>query len=564
MPAGSVPAVIGAHGAVNGLSPNADQVDQSTSEPVILDALVVGAGFAGVHLLKKLRDEGYSAKLVEAGSDYGGVWYWNRYPGARVDIPGQQYQLADPALWTDWSWKQRFPGSAELRAYFAYVAEKYDLRKDSLFDQSIISAVWQSTEQRWLICTDKGMTFKAKFFLPCVGFSAKRYMPDWKGVEKFKGVWMHPSHWPKEDLDEDGKRVAIIGTGATGVQLVQQISQKAKELVAFQRTPAIATPMVQVDFKGTEQSIPRDQYAASFAAREVSFSGVAGLNFLPKAAFDHTPEQRKEVYERAWEEGDFTLWLGTYYDTLFSPDANTEAYNFWRGKTRPRIDDPRKKNLLAPMVKAHSLGVKRMPLEQGYYVAFNQPNVHLVDTNETPVVEVTECGINTTERAWDFDFVICATGYDAITGGLLHMGICGEQGVTVPQKWESGVKTSMGMATGGFPNMFFPHGPQGPTAFCNGPMCAEMQGNWIVNLMSYMRANGAGSVQASKESEEQWAVEVSALANASLLPGAKSWYMGANIPGKRRELLVYLGGVPEYYKRANACADKGYEGFEFQ
>lgn len=248
---------------------------------------------------------------------------------ARVDVATPQYEFSDPALWAGWKWKQRFPGGAELRAYFSYVAQKWDLRRDTVFDHFVTSAAWDAAEQRWLINTDKGMTFKAKFFLPSVGFAAKRHIPDWKGVNSFKGALVHSSHWPEEEPNLEGKRVAIIGTGATGVQLAQEISQVAKELVIFQRTPNLALPMGQIDYQGTEQSIPQDEYAELFAARDTSWGGIPTLAFLPTATFDHTPEQRKETYEQLWKEGDFSFWLGTYYDMLFSPNANTEAYNFW-------------------------------------------------------------------------------------------------------------------------------------------------------------------------------------------------------------------------------------------
>ncbi|KAF2019096.1 cyclopentanone 1,2-monooxygenase [Aaosphaeria arxii CBS 175.79] len=529
-----------------------------------LDALIVGAGFGGVWQLKRLRDEGYKVKLVECGDNYGGVWYWNRYPGARVDSAIPFYEFSDPALWKDWTWKERFPGSAELRSYFSYVADKWDLRKDTQFETFVSSATWDDVESRWTIKTKAGETYKVKYFLLNTGFAAKRYIPDWEGIDKFKGTFLHPSYWPHEEPDLKGKRVAVIGTGSTGIQIAQELSKVADHLTVFQRTCNMSLPMRQVEYVPPEQYFPKPEYPALFEGRTDSFSGFA-FNFLPRSTFDDEPEERAKTYEKLWAEGDFSFWLATYYDMLFTKEANNEAYKFWRDKTRAKINDPKVAEILAPTEQPYAFGCKRISLEQGYFEIYNQPNVSLVDTSSkgTPIVEITEKGIKTSEKEHEFDFIVCATGYDAVTGGLCQIDIKGPSGVSLKEHWsESGAKTYLGLGSSGFPNMFFTYGPQGPTALCNGPTCAQLQGDWIVNAMNYMKEKNLKKIVPTKESEAEYKELIWKLANASLLPTVDSWYMGTNIPGKTREPMIYLGGVPTYYKTINESAANGYTGFE--
>ncbi|CAF3645598.1 hypothetical protein SNK05_010390 [Fusarium graminearum] len=528
---------------------------------IVLDALIVGGGFGGVYQLKRLRDEGYNVKLVDMASDYAGVWFWNRYPGARVDSSVPHYEFSDPELWRDWNWTERFPGSAELRDYFAYVAKKWDLRKDTLFNTCISQCDWDENTNRWTIQSRDGKRFSAQYLLLNTGFAAKRHTPDWKGIDQFRGTWIHPSYWPHEEPDLKGKKIAVIGTGSTGVQLAQELSKAASEFVLFQRSPNLALPMKQIKY--SPKSIPEDRYKEVYQGRHDSFSGF-DFNFLPRNTFSDDPKSRLALYEDLWTHGDFHFWLATYQDMLFDEKANEEAYNFWKSKVRCRINDPRHKELLAPEKQPYSFGCKRISLESGYFEIFNQPNVSLVDVNATPVVEVTERGIKTTEKEWELDIVVCATGFDAITGGMLDMNITGASGLKLTDKWKTGAKTYLGMAVAGFPNMFFTYGPQAPTALCNGPTCAESQGEFIVSLMKYMSKHGSHVVETLQESEAEWGATVRDFANASLLPSTKSWYMGDNIPGKPRECLIYLGGVPTYTNTLEGCGDSGYKGFHFK
>ncbi|KAI6084587.1 cyclopentanone 1,2-monooxygenase [Hypoxylon rubiginosum] len=529
-----------------------------------LDALVIGSGFGGVYQLKKLRDEGYKVKLVESGTGYGGIWHWSRYPGARVDSHAPHYQFSDPELWKEWHWKQRFPDHNELRAYFEFVADKWDLGKDTYFETHVTSAKWDEEEHKWIITASNGKIFRATYFLPHCGIAASRTMPNWKGLGSFKGMLVHSSYWPHEQPVLKGKKIAVVGTGSTGVQLSHAVSKEAGELVVFQRTPAMPLQMRQVNYDDDEESKPKEELEQFFKDREDGYWGF-DFGFLGKGTFEDDEATRKASYEALWKAGDFTFWLGTYTDMLFNDAANYEAYKFWREKTRARIQDPRLQELLAPEKQPYPFGCKRVPLEQGYFEMFNKPNVDLVDVNSTPIVEVTEKGIRTTEKELEFDIIILATGFDAVTGGLTSIDIRGIDGVSLKEKFqERGPTTYCGISAAGFPNMFFINGPQSPNAFCNGPTCAELQGNWIADVMNHNRDAGISAIVADDESEKQWGELTETIAYASLLPKAKSWYMGDNIPGKPRRSQMYLGGVPGYYEKLKSCAAEGYKGFHFQ
>lgn len=489
----------------------------------MLDALIVGAGFGGIYQLKRLRDEGYNVKLVDFASDYGGTWYWNRYPGARVDSDIPFYEYSDPSLWKEFMWKSRFPGSAEMREYFAFVAEKWDLRKDTDFNTFISGAQWNEAASSWSISTkDNNKTYQARFLLLNTGFAAKRYTPDWDGVNKFAGTWLHTSFWPKQEPDIKGKKVALIGTGATGVQVAEALNNVAGELVVFQRTPNFALPMKQVLFTGEEQAAAKKDHQGFLEQRKESFTGFS-FTFLDRNTFDDDKVNRRATYEKLWAYGDLHYWLGTYKDMLFTDEANLEAYNFWKEKVRARIHDKSLWETLAPEVAPHSFGCKQTCLERQYYEIFNKPHVSLVDVNKTPVVSVTERGIRTTEKEWDFDYIICATGFDAGTGGLTQIDIRGPSGETLGEKWDKGgLKSHLGLAVAGFPNMFYTYGPQAPTGVGNGPTCAEYQGDFILQAMNTMREKGLRRVEADKTAEEEWSRDISALANTTLFPGTKS------------------------------------------
>jgi cation diffusion facilitator CzcD-associated flavoprotein CzcO len=507
-----------------------------------LDILVVGAGFSGVYQLWKLRNEGYKIKLVDAGSDFGGVWHWNRYPGLRVDSDIPHYEYSIPEVWKDWKWSERYPGGAELQKYFAHVDRKLDLRKDCQFNTVVTRATFDGG--LWHVDTKDSGSFKTRYLLLNIGIGAKRYTPDLEGIDTYQGQCLHSSSWPQTGLDMHGKRIAVIGTGATGVQIAQQAAKVGKELIVFQRTPNLALPMGQKKYFGGARPKPEAEYPRHFCHRNETFSGFT-WDFNGRKTFDDTPEQRRETYENLWKQGDFQFWLATYNDMLFDPKANEEAYNFWRDKTRQRIKDPRKQELLAPMIQPHPFGTKRPSLEQGYFEVFNQDNVELVDINATPIVKLTKKGIQTAGKEYEVDIVILATGFDSVTGPFKQIDIRGPSGLSLSEKWADGSLTYLGVSANGFPNMFFTYGPQAPTGFCNGPTCSEMQGNWIADCLNYMREHQLSTIEPTHEAETNWRQVVHDFAFASLLPRAKSVShskFGSHIPLIRANGSVVVHG----------------------
>lgn len=529
-------------------------------EPVAeLDALVVGAGFAGLYLLYRLRRQGFSVRLFEAGADLGGIWYWNCYPGARVDshVPVYEYSLEE--VWRDWRWTERFPSWRELRRYFRHVDRKLDLVRDIRFRTRVSAARYDEARRRWTVEAEDGTVVRARFLTLCTGFASKPYVPELDGLERFAGEWHHTAWWPQEGVDWAGRRVGVIGTGASGVQVIQEASRQAAQLTVFQRTPVMALPMRQRKLTDEDQRRLQREYPEVFRRRRETFGGF-DINTIERSALEVSAEERRAVYEDLWGRGGFHFWIGTFHDVLTNEDANRTAYEFWRDKTRARIADPMLAEKLAPMEPPHPFGVKRPSLEQGYFEVFNQPHVRLVDLRETPVERITPEGVRTRAGEHPLDVLVLATGFDAVTGGLTQIDLRGSEGTTLRAKWARGVRTHLGLACAGFPNLFFVYGPQSPSGFCNGPTCAELQGDWIVECLEHLREHGVTRIEATPSAEEAWTKHVDELAEATLFPRADSWYMGANIPGKPRQLLNYPG-VPLYTQRCAESAARGYEGF---
>ncbi|KAF9259394.1 FAD dependent oxidoreductase [Marasmius fiardii PR-910] len=535
---------------------------QTNGQEMEIDVLVVGAGFGGVLALQSFREAGFSAKIVEAGSDMGGVWYWNSYPGARVDSDLPIYQLTDERLWKDWSWTEKFPGSKEIREYFHHVDKKFDLSRDVIFNTRITAAQWDADTQRWIVRADDGSVYRPQWFILCTGIGAKPYTPPFKGLDSFKGVVHHTAGWPENGVDFKGKKVGIIGTGATGVQVIQEVGPVAGHLTVFQRTPNLALPMNQATIDERYQDNLKDIYPSYFRRRHETFGGFTyDLDKRPTMSIPY--DERMLFWEDLWSMGGFRFWVGNFADIFTDQEANDAAYAFWRRKVRQRIHDPVMQEKLAPTVPPHPFGCKRPSLEQYYYEIFNQPNVSLVDINESPMDEVTEKGIRTKDgKEYELEILIVATGYDAVTGGITQIDIRGTDGVLIGDKWKDGVYTSFGMMTANYPNMLFMYGPQAPTSFCNGPSCTELQNKWILDLVKFTREQGLSSVVPSRQAEEDWRDLVHELSGLGLWHKAKSWYMGANIPGKKVEPLNFTGGVPMYKQKLQEAADGGYPEFE--
>jgi len=529
-----------------------------------LDAIIVGAGFSGLYLLDRLREKGFKVHLVEAGSDIGGIWHWNCYPGARVDTTCAIYQFSREDLWSKWDWSERFPGFAEMRAYFEFVDKELDLSRDISFQTRVRSAGFDEQSRAWQIEADTanaGRTqFRGHHFLLCTGFGTIPYTPPFDGLESFDGQYHHTGLWPQGGLDFSGRRVGIIGTGASGVQVAQEAARDASQLTIFQRTPNLCLPMQQKQLDATANRRLRKTYAESFAMRNQSFGGTDYL-FDPRLTLEVSPKERNTLFENLWAQGGFWFWLANFQDMLINEDANRMAYDFWRDKVRARINDPATAEILAPTEPPHPFGTKRPSLEQWYYDIFDEGHVSLVDVKTSPIEKITPSGVITTDSEHECDVLVMATGFDAVTGGLTNIDIRGSDGASLAEKWADGVRTYQGMANSGFPNLMVSYGPQAPTAFCNGPTSAEFQGDYIVECLLYMRERGLSRIEATPEAEEAWRKKCLELVKPTLFPKADSWYMGANIPGKKREILMYTGGVPAYMETLSACAANRYEGY---
>jgi len=389
-----------------------------------------------------------------------------------------------------------------------------------------VSAHFDKPSSRWIIKTEDGRQARAKYLVNAIGFAAKRHFPDWKGLDTFKGEIHHSSFWPEQGVDVKGKRVAVIGCGSTGVQIAQETSRDGAKVAAFIRTPNLALPMRQEKLSREEQMSNKDKQAKIYEDRMKTFAGFS-YDFAEKNTFDDSPEEREKFFQSLWDEGGFKFWLATYKDMLFQMDANQEAYNFWVKKTRERITDPKKRDILAPLEKPHAFGTKRPSLEQDYYEQLDKPENEVIDVNETPIEEFTETGIKTSDGKFrEFDVVALATGFDSVTGGMKNMGLKDVDGVDLAEKWKSGTWSYLGMTCNGFPNMFFLYGAQGPTAFSNGPSCVEAQGEWIFKAMAKMQKENIKYLDATKQAEESWREQVTELSDKTLFPGTSSWYMG--------------------------------------
>ena len=508
-----------------------------------LDVIVVGAGFAGLYQLHRLRRLGFKVKVLEAGVELGGIWYWNCYPGARVDTHVPMYEYAMEDLWRDWTWTERFPGWAELRAYFRYVDSKLDLSRDVKFNTRVTGARFDEAARRWEVATDGGETVRARFVVLCTGFAAKPYLPDFEGLDRFEGRWLHTASWPQAgDIGLAGQRIGVIGTGASGVQVIQEAGTVAARLTVFQRTPMLALPMQQRQLSAEQQARDKATYPAKYAARRLNWGGYEWAK-EEREALALTPAEREAVWDSLWAEGGFAFWARNLADIGMSEEANRLAYDFWRRKTLARISDPAKAAILAPAEPPHPVGVKRPSLEQTYYEVLSRANVDLIDVNATPILEITPRGARTSAGEIELDLLVLATGFDAVTGGLTQIDIEGTHGVSLRDYWAQGVRNHLGVASHGFPNMLMMYGPLSPSGFCNGPSCAELQGEWLVQCLVWLRDHGVTRIEATTEAEDAWVEHTAQRAAGTFFPRANSWYMGANIPGKPRQLLNYAGGA---------------------
>lgn len=531
---------------------------QTTS---VADAVVVGAGFAGLYMLHLLRDTlKLKARVFESADGVGGTWYWNRYPGARCDIPSHHYSFSfSEELEQEWTWSEKYAAQPEILEYLEFVARKFDLNKDINFGTRVTAAHFNDAEQRWTITTDRGEIISARYFIPAVGTLSDANIPRFKGHGAFQGQVLFTGKWPKEGVNFAGKRVGIIGTGATAMQAIPIIAEQAAHLTVFQRTPNYGTPLRNEPMDPAVDRAVKARYRELRRQAWDSFAGVPFERLKPSALAD-SPEARRKQYEACWADGGFSLWIGCYGDTLFDHTANRHAADFVREKIRSRVKDPAVAALLCPP-ESQAYGTKRQPCETHYFETFNRDNVQLVDIKTHPIDEILPTGLRTRGGEYAFDILIYATGFDAFTGAMFKMDIRGEGGRTLQDYWSAGPRTLYGLGAHGFPNMFFITGPQSPSVLFNMPLGIEMHCEWIADCIRYMDARGYAAISANTEDEDRWIQHTKELADATLLPEATSWYLGANIPGKPRVFMVYLGGGKHYKEVISRCAAEGYAGF---
>ncbi|OAL34953.1 hypothetical protein AYO20_05668 [Fonsecaea nubica] len=540
-------------GSINALTNGSHEVRE-------VDILIIGAGFGGCYGLYKFRRLGFNVHLFEAGSTLGGVWHWNNYPGARVDSEIPYYQFSMPEVWRKWNWSERFPSGEELKEYFKHVDTTLDLSKDITYSANVIGAEFDQSTGKWTVTTESGQKARCKYLICATGSSFKPYFPDFKNLDKFRGQLIHSTRWPKV-ANTKNTRVAIIGSGATAVQCTQEIAKEAQHLTVYIRTASISLPMFQRPLSEFEQRVNKSTYGHVFAYCRQSKSGL-GYDPRPGSVFDLNDQEREELWEELWNRGGFNFNQANYRDFLVDEKANKLMYEFWAKKTRPRLKNPAKAAFLVPEKAPFAFGTKRSSLEQDYYECLDQDNVDIVDLKANPIREFTEKGIITQDGVErEFDTVVMATGFDAMTGSLTNMNIKGTDGLTFRERWKDGVFTHLGLCSSGCPNMFMIYGPQAPTAFTNGPVFIESQVDIVVDLIKKLEAEGIKSIEAKRDAEEQWKQAIQEANDKTLLPLTDSWYMGANIPGKKREQLNYLGGI-EQYERECRQALKTLQGFE--
>ncbi|EXJ84874.1 hypothetical protein A1O3_05549 [Capronia epimyces CBS 606.96] len=519
-----------------------------------VDVLIIGAGFGGCYSLYKLRRLGLSVHLFEAGSQLGGVWHWNNYPGARVDSEIPYYQFSMPEVWRKWNWSERFPGGEELKAYFKHVDSTLNLSKDITYSANVVGIKYDESTAKWTVTTEDGQKAVCRYLICATGSSFKPYYPDFPNLNKFKGQLIHSTRWPAV-ANTKGRRVAIIGSGATAVQCTQEIAKEASHLTVYIRTASISLPMFQRRLDELEQRISKATYRQMFDFCRHSKSGL-GYDPQPGSVFDLTDEEREELWEELWSRGGFNFNQANYRDFLVDPKASQLMYDFWAKKTRPRVKNPAKAAFLVPEKPPFAFGTKRSSLEQDYYECCDQDNVDLVDLKANPIREFTEKGIITQDGVErEFDTVVMATGFDAMTGSLTNMNVVGRDGLTFKERWKDGVFTQLGLCSSGCPNLFMIYGPQAPTAFTNGPVFIEAQVDVVVDLIQKLQKDGIKSIEAQRPAEEKWKQAIQDANDKTLLPLTDSWYMGANIPGKKREQLNYLGGIETYIQECRKALE---------
>jgi cyclohexanone monooxygenase len=526
-----------------------------------VDAVIVGAGMSGLYMLHKLRGMGLTVQVFEKGDGVGGTWYWNRYPGARVDVKSMDYSFSfDSDLEQEWEWTEKYPPQDELLRYVNHVADRFDLRRDIKLETRVTEAVFDEDVERWHVRTDRGDQLSTQYVVMATGCLSASKVPEVPGLDLFRGRWFHTGHWPAEGVDFSEQRVAVIGTGSSGVQAIPLIAEQAAELTVFQRTPNFVLPARNHPIDPEHQRSVKARYAeVRQAARESGF-GIA-VPTPEKSALEVPAEERQARYESVWYDEDNNLvdMLVSYNDMITSQAANDTAAQFVRDRIAEIVEDPETAAALQP--HDHPFGTKRPCLGTNYYETYNLPHVRLVNVRKTPIVEITHRGLRTTQAEFEFDDLVFATGFDAMTGALTAVDIRGRGDVRLQDKWHAGPRTYLGIQVAGFPNLFTITGPGSPSVLSNMVTSIEQHVEWVADAIAAMRAEGLSTMEPTVEAEDEWTAHVDEVGHMTLYPTADSWYMGSNVPGKPRVFMPYIGGVGVYREKCDQVAANGYEGF---
>ena len=535
-----------------------------SQSPREIDAVVVGAGFAGLYMIHRLRGLDFSVQAFEVGDGVGGTWYWNRYPGARCDIESMEYSYQfSEELQQEWVWTERYAAQPEILSYANHVADRFNLRGHIQFETRVESAIFDEEMGRWQLRTNRGDQLSARFCIMATGCLSCANTPDFPGLDSFEGEWFHTGRWPHDGVDFSGKRVGVIGTGSSAIQSVPIIAEQAAQLTVFQRTPNYSVPAHNAPLDESEQARVKADYPA-FRARNATmpFGAFADMGEIGGSALEASEDERQERYDLWWAKGGLPF-LASFGDLLLDESANATAAAYVRDKIRGILDDPTTAEALLP---DQTIGCKRMCVDTGYYATFNKPSVSLVDLRESAIEAITPTGLRTassegsTGAEYEFDAIVFATGFDAMTGALLSIDIRGVNGRALADKWSAGPRTYLGLGTSGFPNLFTVTGPGSPSVLANMIPAIEQQVNWITDCLEYMRERGLERIEAELPAEDAWVAHVNEVADATVYPRCNSWYVGANVPGKPRVFMPYIG-FPTYVAKCDEVSSKGYEGF---
>jgi cation diffusion facilitator CzcD-associated flavoprotein CzcO len=544
--------------AVTGARPPTVGAVSNSADAGVVDAVVVGAGFAGLYALHKLRSQGLTVRVFESAPEVGGTWYYNRYPGARCDVESVDYCYSfSEELQQEWTWTEKYATQGEILRYMNWVADRLDLRAGIRFNTRVTSATLDEKSLQWTVITNAGETVTARFVIMATGPLSAALTPAFPGLDTFAGEVFHTAHWPHEPVDFTGKRVAVIGTGSSGIQSIPLIAEQAEHLYVFQRTPNYSVPAGNRPLSAEDVAEVKAGYAER---RRLSWLSGGGSPHIahPKLTMEVTPEERRAAYARRWDLGG-VLFSKTFADQMIDPVANDEARRFYEEKVRAVIDDPDVADMLIP--DDHPIGTKRICTDTNYFQTFNRQNVTLVSVRKTPIESIDATGINTSDAHYDIDALVLATGFDAMTGALAKIDIIGRGGQRLTENWADGPRTYLGLGVDGFPNLFLVSGPGAPAVLANMVLHAEAHVNWIAEAITYLDRHGYAALEATPESVDSWIAECNRRAEATLFPKANSWYMGANVPGKPRVFMLFIGGFGAYLNICNEVAAAGYKGF---